>query len=165
MNKRSLRQTINLFYSDRHLEGPSNSFKKLKFSAFPKKFVHYLLSEQQINEIHYLRGIMVLDRETARRLGREQWETACLDRWPFWVVRMPAYGLFHLDENVHPPIKCLVISYWRVPTDWTIIFSAKQNQHIKEVLTGALSILNIRWENRAIVLKPEQEMANLKSSS
>ena len=35
------------------------------------------------------------DRETARRLGREQWETACMDGWPFWVVRMPAYGSFH----------------------------------------------------------------------
>ena len=99
------------------------------------------------------------DRETARRLGREQWETACMDRWPFWVVRMPAYGSFHLDQNVHPPIKYLVISYGRVPTDWTIIFSAKQNQHIIEVLTGALSVLNIRWKNRAILLKPEQEMA------
>ena len=41
------------------------------------------------------------------------------------------------------------------------IFSAKQNQNIKEVLTGAWSILNIRWKNRAIVLKPEQEMAFL----
>ena len=39
------------------------------------------------------------------------------------------------------------------------IFSAKQNQNIKEALTGALSIFNIRQENRAIVLKPEQEMA------
>ena len=43
------------------------------------------------------------------------------------------------------------------------IFSVKQNQNIKEVLTRALSILNIRWKNRAIVLKPEQEMAILKS--
>ena len=39
------------------------------------------------------------------------------------------------------------------------IFSKKQNQNIKKVLTGALSILNIRWKNRAVVLKPEQEMA------
>ena len=39
------------------------------------------------------------------------------------------------------------------------IFSTKQNQNIKEALTGALSIFNIRQENRAIVLKPEQEMA------
>ena len=39
------------------------------------------------------------------------------------------------------------------------IFFAKQNQNIKEALTGALSILNIRHENRAILLKPEQEMA------
>ena len=39
------------------------------------------------------------------------------------------------------------------------IFSAKQNQNIKEALTGALSIFNIRQENRAIVLKPEREMA------
>ena len=39
------------------------------------------------------------------------------------------------------------------------IFFAKQNQNIKEALTGALSILNIRQENRAIVLKPDQGMA------
>ena len=37
------------------------------------------------------------------------------------------------------------------------IFSAKQNQSIKEPLTQTLTILNIRRENRAIVLKPEQE--------
>ena len=32
-----------------HLEGPSNSLKKMSVSAFPKKFIHYLhvLSEQQ----------------------------------------------------------------------------------------------------------------------
>ena len=30
------------------------------------------------------------------------------------------------------------------------IFSAKQNQNIKEVLTGALSILNILRENRVV---------------
>ena len=84
----------------------------------------------------------------------------CLPRRVAFLTTPNApYGLFHLDQNVHPPIKYLVISYGRVPTDWTIIFPAKQNQHIKEVLTGALSILNIRWQNRAIVLKPEQEMA------
>ena len=39
------------------------------------------------------------------------------------------------------------------------IISAKQNQNTKEALTRALSILIIPRENRAIVLKPEQEMA------
>jgi len=39
------------------------------------------------------------------------------------------------------------------------IISAKQNQNTKEALTRALSILIIRREIRAIVLKPEQEMA------
>ena len=39
------------------------------------------------------------------------------------------------------------------------ILSAKQNQNTKEALTRALSILIIPRENRAIVLKPEQEMA------
>ena len=39
------------------------------------------------------------------------------------------------------------------------IISAKQNQNTKEALTRALSILIIRRENTAIVLKPEQEMA------
>ena len=38
------------------------------------------------------------------------------------------------------------------------IISAKQNQNTKEAFTRALSILIIRRENRAIVLKPEQEM-------
>ena len=42
------RQTINLFYSYRHLEGPSNSFKKLKFVCISKEIIHYLLSEQQM---------------------------------------------------------------------------------------------------------------------
>ena len=37
------------------------------------------------------------------------------------------------------------------------VFSTRQNQNIKEALTGALSILNIEQENRAIVWKPEQE--------
>ena len=37
------------------------------------------------------------------------------------------------------------------------VFSTKQNQNIKEALTGALSILNIEQENRAIVWKPEQK--------
>ena len=40
------------------------------------------------------------------------------------------------------------------------IFSTKQNQNIKEPLTRTLTILNIRRENRAIVLKPEQEMVS-----
>ena len=39
------------------------------------------------------------------------------------------------------------------------IISAKQNQNIKEALTGASSILNTWRQNRAIVLKPKQEMA------
>ena len=39
------------------------------------------------------------------------------------------------------------------------ITSAKQNQNIREALTGASSILNIWRENRAIVLKSKQEMA------
>ena len=39
------------------------------------------------------------------------------------------------------------------------IFVAKQIQNIKKALTGALSILSIRRKNRAIGLKPEQEMA------
>ena len=39
------------------------------------------------------------------------------------------------------------------------IISAKQNQNIKEALTGTSFILNIRRENRVIVLKPKQEMA------
>ena len=39
------------------------------------------------------------------------------------------------------------------------IFFDKQNQNIKEALTRALSILNIRQENRAVVLKLEQGMA------
>ena len=44
------RQTINcnLFYSYRHLEGPSNSFKKLKFVCISKEIIHYLLSEKQM---------------------------------------------------------------------------------------------------------------------
>ena len=37
------------------------------------------------------------------------------------------------------------------------VFSTKQNQNIKEALTGTLSILNIEQENRAIVWKPEQQ--------
>ena len=37
--------------------------------------------------------------------------------------------------------------------------SAKQNQNIKEALTGASSILNISRENREVVLKPKQEKA------
>ena len=39
------------------------------------------------------------------------------------------------------------------------IISAKQNQNTNEALTRALSILIIRRENRAIVSKPEQDMA------
>ena len=39
------------------------------------------------------------------------------------------------------------------------IFSQNKIKNIKEALTRALSILNIRWKNRAVVLKPEQEMA------
>ena len=41
------------------------------------------------------------------------------------------------------------------------IISAKQNQNIKGALTGALSISNIRRENRATVLKPELEICHL----
>ena len=59
-----------------------------------------------------------------------------------------AYGSFQLDQNVRPSIKYLVVFHGRVPTDWK-----------KEALAGALSILNIRRENRATVLKPELEMA------
>ena len=45
------RQTINLFYSYRHLEGPSNSFKKGNYT---------LSTLRTTNEIGYLRGITVL---------------------------------------------------------------------------------------------------------
>ena len=48
------RQTINLFYSYRHLEGPSNSFKKLKFVCISKEIIHYLLSEQQMKYTTYV---------------------------------------------------------------------------------------------------------------
>ena len=58
-------------------------------------------------------------RETARRLRREQRETASKDGGLFWVVRTPAYGSFRLDQNVRPSIKYLVISNGRVPRDWT----------------------------------------------
>ena len=82
---------------------------------------------------------------------KKKLETACSDWRPFWVVCMPAYRSCQLDQNVCPSIKYLVISHGRFPTDWTI-FSPKQNQNIKEALTGVLSILNIWPENRAIVL-------------
>ena len=42
------RQTINLFYSYRHLENLPTRLKNSSLSAFPKKFIHYLLSEQQM---------------------------------------------------------------------------------------------------------------------
>jgi len=35
-------------------------------------------------------------------------------------------------------------------TEQNLIFCTKQNQNIKEVVTGALSILNIRRENRVV---------------
>ena len=69
---------------------------------------------------------------------------------------MPAYGSFQLDQNVRPSIKYLVISHGRVQVTGHI-FSTEQNQNIKEALSGPL--LNILWENKAIVLKPKQEMA------
>ena len=54
------RQTINLFYSYRHLEGPSNSFKKLKCVCISKE-IYTLSTVRTTNEIHYqLHGIMVL---------------------------------------------------------------------------------------------------------
>ena len=40
------RQTINLFYSYRHLEGPSNSFKKLKFVCISKEIIHLYIYSQ-----------------------------------------------------------------------------------------------------------------------
>ena len=64
----------------------------------------------------------------------------CMERRPFWVVRMPAYGSFRLDQNVSPSIKYLVISHRRVQVTGQI-FSKEKNQNIKEALTGAL--LNI----------------------
>jgi len=39
-------------------------------------------------------------RETARRLGREQRETACKDGGLFWVVCTPAHWSFRLDMNI-----------------------------------------------------------------
>ena len=161
------KQSISFIATDIWKDLPTH-LKNSSLSAFPKKLYSIYSHNNKWNTLlacyhgfGWARNVIKAceDRETARRLEREQWETACMDGWPFWVVRMPAYGSFHLDQNVHPPIKYLVISYGRVPTDWTIIFSAKQNQHIKEELTGALSVLNIRRKNRAIVLKPEQEMA------
>ena len=93
------------------------------------------------------------DRETARRLGREQWETACMDGWPFWVVRMPAYGSFHLNQNVHLPIKYLVISYGRVPTDWTNLLHKTKSKYQKSV---DRSVVNLEYSKKK---KLEQEMA------
>ena len=49
---------------------------------------------------------------------------------------------------------------WEIMGEFQVteqVFSTRQNQNIKEALTGALSILNIEQENRAIVWKPEQE--------
>ena len=54
------RQTINLFYSYRHLEGTSNSFKKLKYVCIFSKEIYTLSTVRTTNEIRYLYGIMVL---------------------------------------------------------------------------------------------------------
>ena len=71
--------------------------------------------------------------ETARRLGREQRETTCPDWRPFWVVRMPAYGSFRLDQNVRPSIKYLIISHRRVPSDWTNLLDKTKSKHQRRV--------------------------------
>ena len=94
---------------------------------------------------------------------KKQRETACSDWRPSWVVRMPAYRSCRLDQNVCPSIKYLEISHGRFPTDWTN-FSPKQNQNIKEALTGVLSILNIWPGKQSYCIKPEQEMANYSQS-
>ena len=66
----------------------------------------------------------------------------------FESVRMPAYGSFRLVQNARPSIKYFGNFPWE-----------SQNQNMAEALTRALSLLNIRRENSAVVLKPEQETA------
>ena len=61
------------------------------------------------------------------------------------------FRMFARQSNI------FVITHGRVSRDWKII-STKQNQNIKEALTGTSLILNILRENRVIVLKPKQEM-------
>ena len=53
------KQSISFIATDIWKDLPTH-LKNSSVSAFPKKFIDYLLSEQQINEIRYLRGIMVL---------------------------------------------------------------------------------------------------------
>ena len=81
------------------------------------------------------------------------WKTACTDGGLFWVGTYASVRIVPIGSECSPVNQnILVISHGRV-------ISAKQNQNIKEALTGASSILNIWRENSAIVLKPEQELA------
>ena len=91
--------------------------------------------------------------ETARRLGREQRKTACPDWRPSWVVRMPAYGSFRLDQNVRPSIKYLLISHGRVQSDWTNLLHKTKSKHQRRVDRSVVDLehstgywsLNRKW--------------------
>ena len=97
------KQSISFIATDIWKDLPTH-LKNSSLSAFPMKLYTIYSQNNKWNtlpawhhDFGWARNVINAceDRETARRLGREQWETACMDRWPFWVVRMPAYGSFH----------------------------------------------------------------------
>ena len=87
-----------------------------------------------------------------------------MDGWPFWVVQMPAYGSFHLNKNVHPPIIYLVISYGRVPTDWTNLLQKTKSKYQKSV---DRSVVNLEYsmEKQGSCIEAWTGNGHLKSSS
>ena len=126
------------------------------YILFALFFIHYHEELLCLRSMAILVGRVKWYRRAVRREGAEKsqgdWgennEKPPARKGAFFEsVRTPAYGSFRLNQIVRPSIKCLVI------------ISAKQNQNIKEALTGALSTLNIQRENRATVMKPELEMA------
>ena len=64
----------------------------------------------------------------------------------FESVRMPAYGSFRLVQNVRLSIKYFGNLPWESFEGLNkIIISAKQNQNIKEALTGAIVIVDLEY--------------------
>ena len=142
--------------------------KNSSLSAFPKKFIHYLLSEQQMKYATCVASWFWLGMQRNKGIwGQRNSEeieagamrnrlpgrvaflstpNACVWNVPFGSERSPDNQIF---GNL----------LWESSNWLNNNLLRKTKSHIKEVLTGALSILNIRWNNRAIVLKPEQEMA------
>ena len=136
-------------------------------SAFPKKFIHYLLSEQQMKYATCMASWFWLGAQSNKGVrGQRNSEEIGVGATRNWL-----HGGVAFLSSLNACIRIVTFGsecsptnqiFGNLPWENWLNKSSPQNKikiSKKSWLVRALSILNMRWKNRAIVLKPEQKMS------